>query len=119
MREGQPLEAQGGCGSCGVHEQIHGVERTAEERNAKVLTALYHGADGEDDAGAGEGLAKYGDRSEPDAEEEDEREGKDEVDQVAGDEAAKRAGVARPGDEMKCCHRDADNDDDGLAGQVE
>jgi hypothetical protein len=118
-RKGEPLEAQGGRGSGGVHEQIHGVERTAEEGNAEVLTGLYEGADAEDDAGAGEGLAEQRDGSKTDAEEEDEGEGENEVDQVAGDEGRKRAGVARSGDEMECSYRDADGDDDGLARQVE
>ncbi len=118
-REGQPLETQGGCGSGGVHEQIDGVKSAAEERNAEVLTALYHGTNAEDDAAARERTAKDGHRKETDAEKEDEGERKDEVDQVAGDESAKWAGVVRPCNEMERSHADADDDDDGLAWQVE
>ena len=61
-REGQPLETQGGGNSDGVHEEIEGVESAAEERNAKILTALDDSADAEDDDGATERTAEYGNR---------------------------------------------------------
>ena len=117
--KGQPLEDDGGRRSSSVHQQIEGIERATEERNAQVLTAFDDHADANDDAGTGERVAENGHGRKTQAEKEDERERKDEVDQVARDERAERTCIVSSSDKMERCHDKADDDDDGFAGQME
>ena len=118
-RKGQPLEADGGGCSSDIHQQVEGIKRATEERNAQVLTALDDHADADDKAGARERLTENGHGRQPHAEKENEGERKDEVDQVARNKRAKRTGVVRPGNEMERRCDKADGDDDGFMRQVE
>lgn len=90
----------------------------AEEGDAEKLTDFHDGTNEEDGERPRQRCTKTGNVSEAEAEEQDEREREEQVDQIAGDEGTKRAAISGSGDQMQRRHREADDDDDALAGEA-